>query len=141
MSSKLRIALEPTPHDKQAKVLGEGLDAYNREHAGDYGDSEFVIGLRDDTGALIGGVLADVYWGAMFLKYVWLDKSVRRQGIGSKLIRAVEDEGRKRGCTMAHLDTFSFQARGFYEKLGYAVFGTLEWNGRDIQRHYLSKKL
>jgi GNAT superfamily N-acetyltransferase len=141
MSSKLRIALEATPHDKQAKALGEGLDAYNREHAGDYGDSEFVIGLRDETGVLRGGVLADVYWEAMFLKYVWLDKSVRRKGIGSDLIRAAEDEGRKRGCTMAHLDTFSFQARGFYEKLGYKVFGTLEWPTREIKRHYLSKLL
>jgi GNAT superfamily N-acetyltransferase len=141
MAKGLRIAIEPLPHDAQSKILGEGLDVYNREHAGDYRDSEFVIGVRDEKNVMRGGVLADVYWDAMFLKYVWLDKAMRRQGIGRDLIRAAEEEGRKRGCTMAHLDTFSFQARGFYEKLGYKVFGTLEWPTREIKRHYLSKLL
>jgi GNAT superfamily N-acetyltransferase len=141
MPSKLRIAIEPTPHDEQAKILGTGLDVYNREQAGDYGDSEFVIGVRDEKNVMLGGVLADIYWDAMFLKYVWLDKSLRRQGIGRTLIGACEDEGRRRGCTMAHLDTFSFQARGFYEKLGYSVFGTLEWPHREIKRHFMSKLL
>jgi hypothetical protein len=47
----------------------------------------------------------------------------------------------KQGCQGAHLDTFSFQAKGFYEKLGYRVFGELEECPAGNSRFYLWKKL
>ena len=55
----------------------------------------------------------------------FLPPDLRRQGLGAELLRRAEDEARARGCVGAHLDTFSFQARGFYEKQGYALFGTI----------------
>lgn len=136
----IQIAVETPPHEAAAKILEDGLDAYNLEQAGDYDYSEFVIGAREN-GTMVGGVLANVYWDAMFIKYVWIAKAQRRSGLGSKMIHATEEEGRKRGCIMSHLDTFSFQARGFYETLGYKTFGTLDWPGREMKRHYLSKPL
>ena len=66
---------------------------------------------------------------------------MRKHKLGAKMMADAEAEGRRRGATMAHLDTFSFQARGFYEKLGYTVFGTLDYPGQNIQRHYMSKPL
>jgi ribosomal protein S18 acetylase RimI-like enzyme len=42
------------------------------------------------------------------------------------MLLQAEQEAKARGCRGVWLDTYSFQARGFYERLGYAVFGTLD---------------
>jgi hypothetical protein len=47
----------------------------------------------------------------------------------------------RRGCHHALLDTFDFQAREFYEKLGYAVFGSLDDFPRAHVRLFMKKAL
>ena len=64
---------------------------------------------------------------------------VRGQGYGSQLLTAAEAEGRQRGCEVAVLDTYSFQAPEFYRRHGYAVCGVIE-GYPDDQRKYLMKK-
>jgi hypothetical protein len=59
----------------------------------------------------------------------------------TKLVRAMEAEAVGRGCHSAFLDTFSYQARPFYEKLGYEVFGALDDYPRGLQRFYMRKRL
>jgi hypothetical protein len=53
---------------------------------------------------------------------------------------AAETEGRRRGCSAVWLDTFEFQARPFYEKLGYRLFGTLDFPA-GFKRFFLQKAL
>ena len=57
---------------------------------------------------------------------LWVDESRRGAGIGRRLLAAVEEKGRLGGAKRAELNTFGFQAPGFYEKMGYRLFGTLE---------------
>ena len=57
------------------------------------------------------------------------------------MLLALEDKARERGCEFSHLDTFSYQARPFYEKLGYEVFATLEDYPPGQQRFYMKKTL
>ena len=66
---------------------------------------------------------------------------VRGQGFGRELMKRAETYAVERGCTDAFLDTFSFQARPFYEKLGYRVFGTLENHPVGHQHFFMTKKL
>lgn len=66
---------------------------------------------------------------------------MRGQGYGTKLMAAAEAEARRRGCRDAYLDTFSFQARPFYERCGYEVFGTLEDFPTGHQRFVMRKSL
>jgi hypothetical protein len=54
---------------------------------------------------------------------------------------AIEGAAEERGCERAHLDTFSYQARPFYEKLGYRVFGELEDYPPGHTRFFLRKQL
>jgi GNAT superfamily N-acetyltransferase len=54
---------------------------------------------------------------------------------------AAEEEARRRGCHHALLDTFDFQARSLYERLGYEVFGTLDDFPRGHQRFFMRKAL
>ncbi len=70
-----------------------------------------------------------------------LPGDLHRQGLGKELLRRAEDEARACGCVGAHLDTFSFQARGLYEKQGYAAFGALPDCPPGHARFFLSKRL
>ena len=65
---------------------------------------------------------------------MWVAAGLRGGGIGALVLAAAEDEGRARGCTRAHLDTFSYQARPFYEKHGWRVFATLDDYPKGHQR-------
>ena len=66
---------------------------------------------------------------------------LQKAKLGSKLLREVESEIREKGCTIIHLDTFDWQARGFYEKNGYSVFGTLEDCPKGHCSYYMKKVL
>ena len=72
---------------------------------------------------------------------VEVDERARGQGIGTQLLTAAEDLARSRGCIGASLDTFEYQARPFYEKLGYKLFGTLDGFPPGSRQFYLSKPL
>jgi len=62
-------------------------------------------------------------------------------GLGKELMKRAEVYALERGCTDAFLDTFSFQARSFYEKLGYRVFGVLENHPAGHQHYFMTKQL
>jgi len=74
-------------------------------------------------------VAATLGAGSMYFEVVWNDDAVRGKGHGRKMMAMIEDEGRKRGAQDAWLYTMSFQARPFYEKLGYAVRGEVPFPG------------
>ena len=83
---------------------------------------------------LVGGVLAcSILWNILSIESVWVAENYRGQGIAARLLkRSREEEAKAAGCYMAQLDTFDFQAPGFYEKQGYEIFGTLIMHQRDI---------
>ena len=56
-------------------------------------------------------------------------------------MRRAEEIARDRGCVAAVLDTFEFQARPFYERLGYVRFATLEGYPPGYRQYYLRKTL
>jgi GNAT superfamily N-acetyltransferase len=104
----------------------QALDASSRSVIGPAQPRLLVIPIQDQDGTVIGG-----FWGTTM--YQWLHvgllivpESMRGQGVGTALMASAEAEARKRGCRGAHVDTFSFQAAPFYEKLGYSLFGILE---------------
>lgn len=84
------------------------------------------IYLRDDQGELLGGLVASTYWNWLDIDDLWIHARLRRQGYGRQLLQMAEQEAMRRQCEHAYLKTFSFQARGFYEKLGYSVVGQLD---------------
>jgi ribosomal protein S18 acetylase RimI-like enzyme len=96
--------------------------------------------LRDpQSGAVIGGLWGRTAWGWLHMDTLYVPDALRRGGIGSSLVRMAEEEAVRRGCQGAWLDTFSFQARDFYERLGYRVFGTIENQPPGHARHFLQK--
>jgi GNAT superfamily N-acetyltransferase len=90
---------------------------------------------------LVGGLYGNTAWQWLFVDLLWVDTPFRRQGLGRRLLRAAEAAARARGCTRAFLDTFDFQARPFYEREGYVVFGTQEEYPPGHRKFYLGKSL
>ncbi len=82
--------------------------------------------MKDADGQVVGGATGHTDRGWLYLDCFWLPERVRTGGWGSRVLVAAEGEARARGCSRARLFTYSFQARGFYEKHGYTVFGILE---------------
>ncbi len=113
------------PTAEEAALVRTGLTAFNDSAAGPdhHAPLEFVEYGRD--GKVIAGLLGGTYWGWLYVDILWVDEAHRRQGLGSKLLRAAEDEAKRRGCHHVHLDTMSWQAPEFYQKHGYTVIGEL----------------
>jgi GNAT superfamily N-acetyltransferase len=137
----LRTDLDLAPNDADVSVVHAGLLAYNRSQlAGPYA-IEFAVYLREAGDRIVGGVVAEAGHGWLHIRILWVAEELRGKGHGRRLLEAAEGEGRRRGCHSAHVDTFSFQARPFYERCGYVVFGTLEGYRAGHERYFLRKAL
>ncbi|HET7459615.1 MAG TPA: GNAT family N-acetyltransferase [Longimicrobium sp.] len=123
------------------QAVGAGLDGFNEARAGDHGYAPLRLFVRDETGAVTGGLIADVYFGWTFVKILWLDERLRGRGLGAELMGRAEAAARELGCTGIWLDTFTFQAPDFYRKLGYEEFGRLDEYPPGFSRHFFRKLL
>ena len=98
--------------------------------------------ICDKDGKIIGGLLAKMYcWNVVYVDVLWVDETVREQGIGTYLLKETEKLAKKKHCTLIHLDTFDFQAKDFYLKNGYKIFGVLKDCPKGHTRYYLKKDL
>lgn len=122
------VSIEPDTADELRNAVMTGLCGYNDQFAGPMENSTVTIGARDAENRIVGGLIVNLQpgWKWMHLQRLWVDESHRRAGIGRLLVETAEQEGRTRGCLHVSVDTFEFQARGFYEKLGYVVYAVLE---------------
>jgi GNAT superfamily N-acetyltransferase len=102
------------------------LDASSRPLIGPATPRLLVIPIRDGAGLVTGGLWGLTQFQWLHVEMLIVPGPLRRQGVGSALMVAAENEARGRGCLGAYLDRFSFQATSFYEKLGYEPFGVLE---------------
>lgn len=128
---KLRLTHAPTSDDIEATE--DGLRAYNRRFIPAEPSRPLAVFAEDESGVQKGGLVADTqgYW--LKIKYLWVDESLRGQDIGTSLMLQAEAEAVARGCRYSLVDTFSFQARPFYEGLGYECRMVLEDFLRDIR--------
>lgn len=98
--------------------------------------------IKNENGEIIAGINAEMYgWNILYIGVLFIAKDNRLQGLGSRLLNHVENEAKALGATLAHLDTFDFQAKDFYLKHGYEIFGELNDCPKNHKRYYLSKKL
>ncbi len=135
------VELDTTLDPDAAQAVRAGLSAYNRSRVGGDGYRKLAIFLRDPDHTVVGGLLGDTYWGWLAINIVWVAESLRGQGYGRALLAMAEREALRQGCHHAHLDTMSFQARPFYEREGYRVFGALHDVPMGRSRYFMQKAL
>jgi len=136
----MKIEVSAERNEQDEAYVASQLSAYNAAFTAK--DFKLLrVFARDANGAIIGGLLADTYWQYLEVHKLWVCEAHRSEGHATQLLKAAESEARQRGCKHAFLDTFSFQALGFYHKQGYAEFGRLKGFSGKHERHYLHKSL
>ena len=123
-NEELELETTDAPSEAARAVLLQGIRALNEPVLGP-SDSRPLGIIARSGGQLEGGLSGATGRGLLHVDMLWVRPERRGRGLGSRLLRAAEAEARARGCTGAWLDTFDFQARPFYERHGYAVFGEL----------------
>lgn len=123
------------------KRLERKIDAFNRSKAGPTQWAPLDLEVRDGKGRPIGGLTGYSYLGWLYVDILFIDTAFRGRDIGTQLLQKAESWAKKRGCRYAHLVTFSFQARGFYKKLGYELHGEAAPFSKGHVKYYLKKAL
>lgn len=135
----LQIDEHPTADDLRKIV--DGVRVFNRAITRNDRPRAVACFLRDEDGNIVGGAHGDLWGSSVHIAAMWVDESYRGNGHGSALLKAVEEYAAEHGHTLAYLETTSFQARPFYEGLGYRVFGELAGVSEGCTLFFLRKDL
>lgn len=136
-----KLSVTDVADDSVQAAIRAPLVAYNQDKAGTSDYRALVVTLTDPEGKVIGGLWGRTAYSWLFVELLFVPEHLRGRGLGKTLLQQAEQEASKRGCRNAWLDTYEFQARGFYEHLGYRCFGELPDYPPGFSRYFLTKRL
>ncbi|KPG93122.1 GCN5 family acetyltransferase [Pseudomonas sp. RIT-PI-q] len=137
----MRIVQSQNPTDEEEQAILLPLRAYNASKAGVSVQEPIALLIRDDNGDILGGLYGRVFYQWLFIELLSVPEQARGLGMGSKLMQMAEDLAREKGCIGVWLDTFDFQAPGFYQKLGYSELGQIVDYPPGHKRLFFQKRL
>ncbi|MBN1135838.1 MAG: GNAT family N-acetyltransferase [Anaerolineae bacterium] len=140
----IRLTFSDSPTEEEARFVHDRLEQYNRAQThGEYDQPGIEIGLvlRGSDGSVVGGVTASTMLRVMHLEALWVAKEYRNLGHASRLVLRAERIGLEKGCIASQTQSFSFQAPGFYQKIGYTVLGIYDGYPDGITEYTLMKRL
>jgi GNAT superfamily N-acetyltransferase len=137
---RLRLTDVENPADADRDAIIAPLRAYNVARAGEPNIRSVAILLTDEDGAHVGGLWGKCAYDWLFVELLAVPEAHRGVNYGTALMQRAEEIARANQCIGIWLDTYEFQARGFYEKLGFALFGTLEDHPVGQKRFFLQKR-
>src|SRR5262245_33735376 len=118
-----RIAEEKRRARVLERRIRAGLIAYNASKVGAPRYRRLVLSARDARGRVLGGLAGELYWNALYVELLWLAKGARSEGLGRRLMLEAERRARRARKDLIYLNTYTFQAPGFYRKLGFRRVG------------------
>ncbi len=131
--------------DKDAEYICDKLVEYNLHQVPKTQEIDFINinkKIVDENNDIIAGCLAKMYcWNVIYIDVLWVADKYKGHGLGTKLLNEIEEIAINENCSLIHLDTFDFQAKDFYIKHGYEIFGVLDDCPENHCRYYLKKKL
>jgi GNAT superfamily N-acetyltransferase len=136
----MKITLASEPDEALRLAIQAPLSAFNHAIAGPSGHHPLALAVTDAEGQVRGGLWGDTSYRWLYTRLLAVPEDARGQGLGRQLMLQAEAEARRRGCIGAWVDTI-FGARGFYERLGYTVFGELPDFPPGFTRSFLKKDL
>jgi GNAT superfamily N-acetyltransferase len=114
------------PTDAQVAALRQQLGQYNVSTAHIDEGEDLAVFVHAPDGELIGGIVGRAWGQCLEISFLWVHRGYRERGYGAGLVRQLESAAIARACQISTLDTFSFQAPAFYEKLRHEVFGVVD---------------
>jgi GNAT superfamily N-acetyltransferase len=140
-STRLPISIDRAPRAADVAQVRAGLMAYNEAAVGPAVVEPVALYVRDDDGTIRGGLVGYFAWKWLYVDLLWVDEPLRGKGYGGQLLAEAERVARDAGCVAARLDTCEFQARPFYERHGYVVYGVLEGYPAGTRQYSMRKSL
>lgn len=138
VSWQIQIPDDPSAEDREAVV--SPLANFNAQSGYPVDSKPIAVLLKDGSGATVGGLWGKTTYGWLFVEFLVVPENLRGRNLGAALMTSAENVAKERGCIGSWLTTFTFQARSFYEKLGYSVFGKIENSPADNERIFLKKR-
>ena len=120
-------------------VLIDNLRQFNFQMMGEERSKPLMVVIRDDSGEIVGGIAGRTIYHQLLIEVLWVHDDKRGQGLGIQLMEIAEREAQKRGCIAAQVDTLSFQAPKFYEKMGFKIVGNVSGVKDSPDRYFLLK--
>ena len=135
--------MTPCSGDDREFLLEQADNAFNTiAQPEEDADEELVFVVTDENGDLLGGCILSVDGLRTASIYdLWVAEAFRRQGMASALLREAEREAKKRGCYLAMVGTFDWQAKPFYDKHGYMLNDTMTDVPKGHEHYFLTKRL
>ncbi|HEX6615300.1 MAG TPA: GNAT family N-acetyltransferase [Gemmatimonadales bacterium] len=121
MSERMRRFEIEDPDSTDIEFLEQRLYEFYTATTGLSDGRSLGVFLRDEARRIVAGAAGYTWGETCELRQVWVAASIRRRGIGRRLMVEVEAEAVRRGCRQIVLTTHSFQAPAFYRKLGFEV--------------------
>ena len=134
-NSKLNLISHDTIHDSVKNFVFNGLRSYN-DGFSMRNQSDFSITAKYND-EIIAAAVGESKYDWLIIQYLYVNDKFRNNKIGSRLIKSIVDVAKNRKCTGIHLDTFEFQARDFYIKQGFAVFGEIYDHPSGYKRYFM----
>jgi GNAT superfamily N-acetyltransferase len=133
-----------TATQEEVNTLDDALLSFNNSKVPFTQNPSLVLHnyIVKDANKIIAGIKSFTYnWSILYIELLFVDENYRSRGLGSLLLEKVESVAKENGAKLCHLDTFEFQAKDFYLKYGYEIFGVLDDCPIGCKRYYLKKKL
>lgn len=125
--------------EAEQEAVHAGLRAYNRQYVPDTEDLSLAV--TDGAGRVIAGCTAFRMGELAMLDALWVAEDHRGAGLGACLLEQLEETAARQGARRLELNTFAFQAPGFYEKQGYRRFGAVEGPAGGVDHSFYVKQL
>ncbi len=135
------IILDEHASEDDERTIRKGVSLFGEQYTVPRNWRAISLVLRSADGQAVGGLLGSTIWDWLQIDTLWVCQAERRRGHGRVLVTRAEMLARARGCQNARVDTFEFEARGFYERLGYHVYGELAGFPRGHSHLHLAKRL
>jgi ribosomal protein S18 acetylase RimI-like enzyme len=142
-----QVHIETSWNETNSKIIVDRLNAYNALHVHAQADNPYTIFLVSDSSEIIGGAFGHICIlnGNAYcdLSALWVHEKYRQHKLGTKLMNELVQYAHNKKCQLIQLETFEWQARGFYEKLGFILVATVPniENCHGKEQYYMRKKL
>lgn len=137
----MNILTKVVPSAEELDFMDDRLYEHNSAQTGQDDGQLFGFFIRNDQQEIVAGLSGWTWAQACQIQNLWVHSSLRGQGYGERLLEAAEQEARARGCKVIFLESYSFQAPGFYQKHGYELAWQLDDFPPGHQNNFLVKRL
>lgn len=118
---EITIQYDANPKSEETKQLWQGISEHAKQVAGLDPGEGFAFYIKDESQTILGGCSGYIFYGSIYVDLLWVHEDLRGKNYGAQLMKHAEHLGKEKNCTMMTVSTMDFEARGFYEKLGFEV--------------------